>query len=546
MAHDADMCVGCFGAVHLASVLAFIILLTGCPMHDKPTASELPRFTKLERFNPHRPTFACKHEADTVPPITPEAETVFQQALVLDSYEIWHEQRDYKKIAELYQRAMTLGHWKAQFNLAGLYLKGAGVPQDVEKAVALTEDLMRKGVPAAWDNMGAYHMGGVGPLKQDASVGYAFWQKAADMGSKASQTYIGAKLLGDHDEPPSFWGNRAVGLKMLECAFAQGEGRAAYELGITLEVGDEDTARALKVLHAGVMMGSEGSASALDSSFRHGDSLVGRATDPARAARYAVLAGALYTNPDLRFPNLDKVLPLPPAPLPKWDSNKQTLIDAAKAVVPVLPVAPTSASSPAAQRTGRAHIPEGYVLPDKAQEIVPAQYETTKAPIGGYWRAQLQQPSSARHADWDAAQMPMRYAQGELFDRTRPGLTDTDGRILFHYLGEPVSQPVAVTVNNPLVARGIAREVTAPEPALKCPGHRRCPATGIWHASVAEDHPMAAVFNQWNRQSYVVEGHTFPDPREAHLDIRPAQVTWQWLSDANEVRAGGIVHITVG
>ena len=59
--------------------------------------------------------------------------------------------------------------------------------------------------------------------------------------------------------------------------------------------------------------------------------------DKARAERYSVFGDALYTNPDLRFPNLDKVLPLPPAPLPKWDSNKQTLIDAAKAVVPVMP-----------------------------------------------------------------------------------------------------------------------------------------------------------------------------------------------------------------
>ena len=211
-------------------LFACLLPLMACSPHGKSADSELPRFAKLERFDPHRPTFECKHEADAVPPITPEAEAVFQQAVALDSYEIWYEQRDYTKIAALYEQAMKLGHWKGQFNLAGLYLKGVGVPQDTEKALALTEDLMKKGVPAAWDNMGAYYMGGVGPLKQGATVGYSFWQRAADIGSTAAQTYIGAKLLGNHDEPPTFWGNRAIGLKMLACAVAQGGGQAAYAL----------------------------------------------------------------------------------------------------------------------------------------------------------------------------------------------------------------------------------------------------------------------------------------------------------------------------
>lgn len=36
----------------------------------------------------------------------------------------------------------------------------------------------------------------------------------------------------------------------------------------------------------------------------------------------------------LKLPNLDEVLPLPPAPLPAWDGNVQTLIDAAKGGMP--------------------------------------------------------------------------------------------------------------------------------------------------------------------------------------------------------------------
>lgn len=57
-----------------------------------------------------------------------------------------------------------------------------------------------------------------------------------------------------------------------------------------------------------------------------------------------MLANALGRNPDLRFPNLDKVLPLLPVDLPKWDENKQTLSDAAKALVVQPAVLPTPAS----------------------------------------------------------------------------------------------------------------------------------------------------------------------------------------------------------
>jgi len=84
----------------------------------------LPRFTKLDRFDPYRKTFECKHQVDVVPPLSPEADRLFQQALALVSYELWPAQRDYVQMARLYERAAAMGHWKAEFNLAGLYFLG--------------------------------------------------------------------------------------------------------------------------------------------------------------------------------------------------------------------------------------------------------------------------------------------------------------------------------------------------------------------------------------------------------------------------------------
>jgi TPR repeat protein len=522
-------------------------------MKDHSHDAALPRFTKLEAFDPHRPDFACKHEADVNPPISAEAEALFQQALMLDNHELWPQQRDYPKIAALYEQAMKLGHWKAQFNLAGLYLRGIGVSQDIERAIALTEDLMRKGVPAAWDNMGAYYMGGVGPLEQDATVAYAFWQRAADMGSMAAQTYIGAKLLAGSDQPPEAWANRNVGMKMLECAYAQGDGRAGYELGLeyaTLAQEDKTKkAPALRYFHEAAKLGSEDAANFLGVDF--GSSSLDTTTvvtevDKSRSERYMILGDALYRNPDLRFPNLDKVLPLPPAKLPMWNGDKETLINAAKAVVPKPAIPPKVVLPSAPVRTGRAYIPEGWGLPDKPQSRVAAEYESTAAPRGGYWVARLMHPVTERHHAWNAAQVPLRYEQGELFDRSRPGLRDEDGRIEFRYLGQPVERPLPMALDeHPLVVRGIGRYGELPALPRQCKGHLPCPQTGIWRASVPQDRPSSAVFNQWHRQAYVTRGRNFPDPEAQHLAIRSHEVTWHWLGQANDMR-GDLEYVSLG
>jgi len=520
--------------------------------HDSQDKA-LPRFTKLEAFNPHRLDFACKHEANVNPSISAEAEALFQQALMLDNHELWPQQRDYVKIAVLYEQAMNLGHWKAQFNLAGLYLTGVGVLQDLEKAIALTEDLMQKGVPAAWDNMGAYYMGGVGPLEQDATVAYAFWQKAADMGSMAAQTYIGAKLMAASDQSPEAWANRRVGMKMLECAYAQGYGRAGYELGLDYTVqshGDKTKkASALRYFHGAAKLGSERAANFLGSDFGASSlSTINVVTelDKFRSERYMVIGNALYRNPDLRFPNLDKVLPLPPAKLPIWDGNEETLINAAKAVVPKPTTPPRPVAPPAPVRIGRASAPEGWRLPDKSQQSVAPQYESTAAPLGGYWIARLMRSVTERHQAWNAAQVPLRYEQGEFFDRSRPGLRDDDGRIQFHYLGQSVEQalPPAMT-EHPLVARGIGRYGDLALLPRECNGQFPCPQTGIWSASVSQSHPSSSVFNQWHRQAYVTRGSSFPDPKAGHLAIGREELTWYWLEQANEMR-GDVEYVSLG
>jgi TPR repeat protein len=308
--------------------------------------SSLPRYEKLPLFDPHRKSFACVYQDQHVPAIDPQAEVWFQQALALDSPDIYYQDRDYPKIYRLYLQAAERNHWKAMLNLASLIVGGAsGVPeQNREIAIRWVEKAMQLGVPDAYDVMGTYHQNGM-IRGSDATSAYAFFQRAADMGSPSAMTYLGYKMAGTYDNPgEGFWGNLAVAVPMLECALAQGDGDAAEKLGFIYARPETPEAklRALKVLHEGVKLGSAECASKLSIEFdgfnlTSGRNLPGH-IDEARSERYSTLARALeFYQGRLNLPNLDKILPLPPAPLPKWDGNRQTLIDAAKAVTPPPP-----------------------------------------------------------------------------------------------------------------------------------------------------------------------------------------------------------------
>jgi TPR repeat protein len=352
----------------VAGALLGLAVWGGCttPLINHLTAqmSDLPRYTNLPLFDPHRKTFSCVYQAKQVPPIDPQAELWYQQALALDDPNIWFKNRDWNKIYQLYVQAAERNHWKAMLNLASLILSSYPVAEhDPEVAIRWVEKTMKLGVPDAWDRMGTYHQSGL--IKGgNATSAYAFFQKAADLGSPAAMTFLGYKLAGTYDDPGGeFWGNLPIGTAMLECAFTQGNGDAAEKLGFIYERPETSEAkfRALKILHEGTKLGSADCANGLASEFNgfdltNGRNLVGY-IDKARAERYAKLGDALkFWRGRLKLPNLDKVLPLPPAPLPKWDGDTQTLIDAAKAVSAAPGLKPASAAS----LPGRAFMPDGY------------------------------------------------------------------------------------------------------------------------------------------------------------------------------------------
>jgi hypothetical protein len=525
----------------LLAALSVICLFKGYSVaHDQYKAiQDLPRNEKLKLFDPHRADFTCEAEATKVPPIDAQADAWFREALALEDPDTWEEDRDYKKIVQLTRQAVERRHWKAMLNLASLYLEKRDPPHGEDDALALVEQAMQLGIPAAYDRMGTYYKRGIG-VPGDPTKAFAFWQKAAEMGNPQAMAYLGEKMAATWDSPrDGFWANIPVAAKMLECALAQGYGPAASTLsflqswprksdGTLAESRTAETrSLALRTLHEGVKLGCTDCATKLWVEFDHPHDLADMLVphlDKARAERYYVLIDALEWNPLLRFPNLDKVLPLPPASLPQWNGDKKTLIDAAKGVTP-LPSEPAQGRT--SQRSGRQHLDAAYDLRSSDDKTTEAD-----APSAGYWQPTAPHESQQLQA-WLATIPPGLYQPGEAFDSLRYPPELGRGPIQ----GLVWQRFVTVRHNHgavePIAAVGLTREIAPLEPHRACNAHKPCPLTGIWQPWLPPEHPLQHAVNQPWRQAWVVAGQPFPDLQFGGLlPFDPDELTWHLLDSS--------------
>src|SRR5476649_1378381 len=216
-----------FSYLPLCVLAVLFFPLIACKM---PNDKVPPRNQSLPLFNPHVADFICEIEASKVPPIDAQAEDWFLEARAMEDPEIFVEDRDHKKIVALTREAAERLHWKAMLNLASLYVEGRDPLYGEEEAVLLVEKAMQLGIPAAYDRMGTYYSNSTG-VDGDTTRAYAFWQKAAQMGNPQAMAFLADKLnVGPRSEGAGYWSNIPVATKMLECAFSQGYGPAAYQL----------------------------------------------------------------------------------------------------------------------------------------------------------------------------------------------------------------------------------------------------------------------------------------------------------------------------
>ncbi|MCD9231204.1 SEL1-like repeat protein [Ralstonia pseudosolanacearum] len=316
--------------------------------------------------------FTCAHEADHLPPLDSEVDQFFQYGRYLQKKE---GPKNFNDIARYYRIAAAHGHYKANNNLQSLVSQGIAESPDAPKeTIDLATQLVNQGIPGGYYDIGHYLELGYG-LKQDPEMALRYIRKAADLGSPDAQYYVG-KLLAPIDSAPE------IARQMRQCATDQGHGEAAVELGIDLQT-DKLYPDAVKAFQQSVRSGRSSAALLLQDAFNNPQptnqlNYLALQRDPERSRRYGLIWRFLQDNDgrNPKLPDIDKIVPLPPAKLPPWDGTFQWEKDQAAAAPPQKP------SDELIERLSKAkHLdPATGLSLAKSEQVAQTETETTPQP----------------------------------------------------------------------------------------------------------------------------------------------------------------------
>lgn len=310
------------GIFKYSVLICSMLMLSACNPMDK---KEEPPAQKTEPDL----TFTCVYEKDTLPPVDPEADIWFKQARELEK--VNKSQRDYAQIGVLYRKAAERNHPKAMLNLSNLISYGKVPPIEGKGPAQEVWDILQKmaklNISYGYYQMGHYLDTGYGVIA-DRTKALAYFRQAADLGSPEAQYVIGdifvSQRLSDRDNPAY---RPEIGKKMLDCAAKQGSGEAAYRLaGYLLNV-EENIGAMLQYDQISVRNGYRPAASTLEKAFKpnvkeSSPYYLPVKADPERSARYESIVNEMDASDETaKFPDIDKIVPLPPAELPEWDGT---------------------------------------------------------------------------------------------------------------------------------------------------------------------------------------------------------------------------------
>jgi uncharacterized protein len=231
--------------------------------------------------------------------------------------------------------AAEKGDWGARALLSHFYLTGLGpldtnqvIDFEPEKALQIIRQAVDAGQAWGYYDLGVAHEHGYGDVILDETIAWAYYHRAAELGSPDAQMALADAYEEAHKDD--------VAEMLRLCAYKQEHGPSATLLGRFAEV-KGDFATALKDYQDGTKFGDKDAAIALMVFFdpgrwsRHRPEHLTRLRelglqwDLERSKRYEAISDALKLNPDLRLTRLDKVLPLPPAELPPWNGVQDAI-----------------------------------------------------------------------------------------------------------------------------------------------------------------------------------------------------------------------------
>lgn len=354
--------------------------------------------------------FTCKHEL--IPAASADSDVVFKYARWLQkNNQLKQETEVDREIARLYRIAAENGHVKANINLQNDSLRGKFRLQGHEH-LRFSQALIDAGVATGYYFVSLFLKNGIADLKQDTEMSLRYLRKAADEGSAQAQYEI-ADVLAPSDIAPE------VAVQMYRCAAGQGHGDAAVTLGVDRKY-YKQYREAMEAFQLGIAAGNESSSSFLRNGFRGPEPTnelyyLALKKDLERAERYdkiwSILADYSYAHP--KVPEINEILPLPPAKLPPWDGKLQWL-EAREANVP-----PEKPSPELIQRltqdlkldpdTGKP-MPGAKVFSQAHLSAAPC-VAGSQCPVSGYW--QVVDYSTIRTSDGQP--VIRHFEQGETF-----------------------------------------------------------------------------------------------------------------------------------
>ncbi|MBV7568712.1 DUF6396 domain-containing protein [Pseudomonas sp. PDM27] len=317
------------GASKLLLVLFSFLMNMACSKKEEQTPGAVSvdfAYSRLE--------FKCAYERDSLPALNQDADILYRYGLYLEKRK---GQKDYDEIARYYRIAAAHNHYKAATNLQFLLSTGqARSPNASKEVIDLAEYYVAQGIPGAYYDMAHYLELGYG-VKQDIAASRAYFRRAADLGNPDAQYYIGRLL--------SYVPNTAeIMLAMYKCAMEQGNrlaGRSYASYSKVLGAYQES----LEGYQSATRSGDANSAGNLASAFEGppaSDKLYHLAVhqDDERVDRYNRITDFLTRHEHLgaKIPDLDDIVPLPPATLPQWDGTFQWKRERDSAV-PIIPSA---------------------------------------------------------------------------------------------------------------------------------------------------------------------------------------------------------------
>ena len=399
-------------------ILCAVFFLTACDEININSAfNETKKMDALSSVK-MKLEFKCKHQ------IIPESKN---KSEILFAYARWLQKNNQlnqdvsmeAEVSRLYRIASENGNLKANINLQNGALQGQFSINDEER-LRLSQQLIDAGVGAGYYFIAIYLQHGIAGLQRDQEMALRYMRKAADEGSPQAQAYVGEKLAPSNVAPD-------ISFQFRRCAAEQGEGKTARNLGIYYQ-NRADFNSALKFFQLGVKAGNSSAASFLSSGF-DGPELnnelyyMGQEMDKERVRRYEIIWGILegysYANPIV--PEINEIVPLPPAPLPAWD-GKLKWLEEREANIP--PEKPTEALINQMARDKQLDPATGKPLPESPHFVRDDSIKLScrngeVCPVSGYWEMEWWDYNSLN------TQRIVRFNQGDILptDRVRRVVT---------------------------------------------------------------------------------------------------------------------------